>query len=57
MTPPLDENRKPLPGELSIFRAAQAAKLLTRIRLERPDLWRRIVDFAKPGDGSDEGRA
>lgn len=57
MKPAPDENRKPLPGELSIFRAAQAAKLLTRIRLERPDLWQRIVDFAKRGDGSDEARA
>jgi hypothetical protein len=29
-----------------IFRALQAVKLLSRIRLERPDLWKQIQEFA-----------
>ena len=30
-----------------IFRALQAVKLLTRIRQERPDLWKQIQEFAR----------
>ena len=28
-------------------RAIKAVELLTRIRLERPDLWKQIVEFSK----------
>jgi len=33
-----------------ILRAIKAVRLLTRIRLERPDLWRQIQAFAKNED-------
>jgi len=33
-----------------ILRYIKAVKLLTRIRLERPDLWEEIVAFAKGQD-------
>ena len=33
-----------------IFRALKAVKLLTRIREERPDLWREIIAFANGTD-------
>jgi len=32
---------------MTILRLLAALKLLTRIRQERPDLWRQIVEFAK----------
>ena len=34
-----------------IFRALQAVKLLTRIRQERPDLWKQIQEFARKKAG------